>query len=75
MPMTASEVLRLVAKTQFKDFTKDDHSMFNGTTSNDPLIGEPDDTRILVLDGDIVSVTNTESDTENVYTFRIVDMI
>lgn len=59
--MNALEILRLVATTEFRPFTKTDWMGFAGCESPDPLIGEVDD-YIVLVDGDLIAVINEDGE-------------
>jgi len=55
--LTTAEILKLVAKTEFRPFTKNDFMSFGGVETRNPLIGEIGDL-VVILDGDLVCVVN-----------------
>lgn len=52
---TQPELLSIMAKTEFKPFTKADWFCFSGCETDEPLIGYYEEFTI-VIDGDIVNI-------------------
>ena len=59
--MTASQILALVARTEFRPFTKHDWQAFAGCNSDEPLIGENGDYTV-VIDGETIEVLDAEGE-------------
>ena len=59
--MTKSDIMRLVAQTQFREFTKEDWYAFAGCDSSNPLIAEIDDWTVLI-DGETISISRYNDD-------------
>lgn len=59
--LTTAEILKLVAKAEFRPFTKNDFMSFGGVETRNPLIGEIGEL-LVILDGDLVSVLNENGD-------------
>jgi len=58
-----NEVLRLIASIKFCEFSENDWLVFQGCTSENPMIGENDD-YLVILDGDVVCVLTNDFDSE-----------
>jgi hypothetical protein len=56
---TSAELLSIIAKTEFKPFTKNDWYAFAGCESKEPLIGSYNDF-IIVIDGHIINMVHEE---------------
>jgi hypothetical protein len=59
--MTAIEILRLVATTEFRPFTKTDWMGFAGCESEEPMIGQVGDLTI-VVDGELIVVVDEDGE-------------
>jgi hypothetical protein len=53
--LTPAQALVLIAKTEFRQFTKNDWACFSGCESTNPLVGEIGD-YCIVLDGEVVNI-------------------
>jgi hypothetical protein len=56
---TASELLTIISKTEFENFTQSDWDGFNGCESKEPRIGYHEEFTI-VLDGDVINMVHHE---------------
>ena len=59
--LNATEILALIAKTQFSPFTESDWDAFAGCESEAPVIGYNGDFTI-VIDGETVNVIHAEDE-------------
>jgi hypothetical protein len=64
--MNAFEAFALVARARFEPFTEADWEAFCGCVTETPQIAEVDGFT-LILDGDVLSVTDSEFGEENVF--------
>lgn len=53
LPQSTIEAMRLIAKTQFRPFDKNDWMAWSGCNTEEPFIGEFEDI-VVILDGDAV---------------------
>lgn len=58
---SAAELLQIIAKAQFRPFTKSDWYLFAGCETAEPMIYETDDYTI-VVDGDSVNMVYHEDE-------------
>ena len=56
---TAKELLKIISKTKFEDFTESDWNSFLGCESETPRIGYHEEFTI-VLDGDVINMVHHE---------------
>lgn len=66
--MTPTEAMLLIAKAEFKPFTKADYESFNGVESDNPMLGEYEDW-VIVIDGNTIQFTDVEM--EKCYQFKL----
>jgi hypothetical protein len=58
--MTAIEILRLAATTEFRPFDKADWMSFAGCNSQNPLIGEAGN-YIVIIDDEVIAVIDEDN--------------
>ena len=59
--MNALEILSLVARTEFRPFTKVDWMLYAGCESAEPFIGENGD-YVILIDGETIAVMDDEGE-------------
>jgi hypothetical protein len=72
--MDASEILSLIVKTKFEDFTKGDWMAFSGCESETPKIGYTEDEATIIIDGDVIEIYIENGDSQEILQFKLSDI-
>jgi hypothetical protein len=71
--MTAIEMLRLIAKSSFREFTQDDWRSFNGCESDNPLISDAGAEGYIIVDGENVEYSDEYGGYPLLFKFSKID--